>query len=222
MMYRDRCPLSSVARRAATTVGVVLLLAACGLPHNSTTRTIATDDVPYRLLDPAPTSSPSPSSTHDIKTTPQVYFVNQDNELEPHVQPLKVAAVDEVVEALLAALAAGPAPADRKRGLATALGPGAALKLIEVRRGTARVAITPGGRPPDAERLPLAVGQVVLTVTSAEGVDRVVFVHDGDPVAVPLPGGEQTSEPVTAQNYASLLSETAVREGERDSENSRP
>ena len=56
-----------------------------------------------------------------------------------------------------------------------------------------------------AERLPAAIGQVVLTLSSAPGIESVVLVSDGQPVQVPLPGGALTDQPVTGDDYAELL-----------------
>jgi len=185
------------------------IVTGCGLPDDSATRTVPRDEVPYRLLDPRPTASPAPPSATGIVATPQVYFVDRNDQLVPQAQPVTVSGLREVVEALLAALTAGPSPGQRQRGLATALGPNAAVNLLEVHEGLARIAITPGEPGPDADRLPLAVGQVVLTTASVVGVDRVAFVQDGRALAVPLPGGEQASDPVTAQDYVALISESA-------------
>jgi len=57
-----------------------------------------------------------------------------------------------------------------------------------------------------AERLPVAVGQVVLSVASAPTVRGVALQTYGRPVQVPLPGGSLTDGPVTATDYVDLLS----------------
>jgi spore germination protein GerM len=116
-----------------------------------------------------------------------------------------------VETALLERLTAGPTDADRARGLDTALGQGARLQLRGIDEGVVSLELTPGAPPPAAERLPLAVAQVVLTATSVAGVDSVVLLRDGVPVGVPLPGGEQVSGPVSGEQYMTLLGpQTAV------------
>jgi hypothetical protein len=85
------------------------------------------------------------------------------------------------------------------------------LDLVDVVDGTASIQITPSSQSPSADRLPLAVGQLVLTVTSVDGVDRVTFLQDGAPIEAPLPGGARTAQPVTAADYSSLLARTAER-----------
>ena len=59
----------------------------------------------------------------------------------------------------------------------------------------------------DAERLPLAVGQIVLSVTSAPGVDAVRLVTSGQPVDLPLPSGALATRDVTPEDYAALVLE---------------
>jgi spore germination protein GerM len=108
------------------------------------------------------------------------------------------------VERLLGYLTAGPTDGARAAGRSTALPPESRLSLVGLTAGTAEVEVDPETGI-SADRLPVAIGQVVLTVTSAPGVSAVALVSDGAPVQVPLPGGALTGEPVTAQDYASLL-----------------
>ena len=69
----------------------------------------------------------------------------------------------------------------------------------------ARISVVPSEKPPTADRLPLAVAQIVFTATSAEGVDRVQLLRNGRIIEVPLPGGARTSAPVGAGDYLELL-----------------
>lgn len=106
---------------------------------------------------------------------------------------------------LLRRLSAGPSADQREEGLSTALGPGVPVRLVEVVGGTARVNLSQPERDPSADRLPLAVGQAVLTVTSAPGVARVELLRDSRSIAAPLPDGPRSDEPVDALDYAVLL-----------------
>jgi hypothetical protein len=204
---RTRPTLRSVAVVALT----VTCAAACGVPGDGTTRTIAADKVPYNLLAPAPKSAATPTVTGPAVTTPQIFLVNAEDQLVPHPQPLVASGLSPVVSDLLTQLAAGPTEEERGLGLASALGPDIHLQLIDVVDRVARVEVTSSGPPPAADRLPLAVGQIVLTVTSVDGVDRVQFVRDGADIEAPLPGGARTSEPVSASDYESLLAPSAAR-----------
>jgi hypothetical protein len=190
---------------------VLLAVAACGVPTDGTTRTLDRDRVPYGLLRTAPPEGPAPSVTGPAVTVPQVYLLDVEDQLVPQRQPVEASGLEPVVQSLLLLLAAGPTEEQRARGLGTALGPGVGLDLTGVVEGTAQIQVTPSSQIPAADRLPLAIGQVVLTATSVDGVDRVVFLQDGVPVEAPLPGGARTSVPVTAADYSSLLANTAQR-----------
>lgn len=55
---------------------------------------------------------------------------------------------------------------------------------------------------------PLAIAQIVLTLTSRPGIGQVEFLVNGEPQAVPRGGGElaPADEPVAYDDYAMLLS----------------
>jgi spore germination protein GerM len=109
-----------------------------------------------------------------------------------------------VVQQLLGALVAGPSEQARAARRSSAIPPDSGLDLVSIVDGTVQVAIEPETSL-SAERLPVAVGQIVLTVTSAPTVRSVVLVADGEPVQVPLPGGVLTDGPVTGDDYSDLL-----------------
>ena len=111
---------------------------------------------------------------------------------------------DVLVEALLGALAAGPSDDARADGRSSAIPPDAGLDLIRIEGSSADVDIEPMTSL-SAERLPVAVGQVVLTATSTGAIQSVRLVSHGESVQVPLPGGALTVGPVTAEDYAALL-----------------
>lgn len=48
----------------------------------------------------------------------------------------------------------------------------------------------------------------MLTATSVDGIDHVLLEQDGQQLEAPLPGGERTSAPVDAADYASLLADS--------------
>ena len=109
-----------------------------------------------------------------------------------------------LVERLLADLSAGPSDDARAGGLSTAIPPDSRLTLSGIDAGTAEIEVETASAI-SADRLPGAVGQIVLTVTSVPGVTSVVLVSDGEPLQVPLPGGALSAGPVTDQDYLTLL-----------------
>ncbi|HZI96426.1 MAG TPA: GerMN domain-containing protein, partial [Actinomycetales bacterium] len=194
--------------RLAGAVSALLALAlcvACGVPSAGGVRTVPADDVPYGLLSPSPTEQPTPESEGPGTTSPQLYLVGSEDLLVPTSQPVDANGLRSVLRQLLHQLAEGPSEDQRQQGLASALGPDIELRLDSVDAGTARVEVSLPTREPAADRLPFAVGQIVLTLTSVAGVNRVLLVRDDEPVELALPGGARTSAPVGADSYRQLV-----------------
>ena len=192
--------------RGAYLVLVAGLAAACGVPTQGPPVTITR--VPYDLTQPRPSdrSTPAPTGTE----RPYVYMVRNDA-----LVPVKASATDpgdpaRAISEVLAQLAEGPSEADRSAGLSTALGPDTGFRLAGFDAGVARIDIAAGEQVPSPSRVPLAVAQVVLSVTSVPGVDSVLISRDGTPVELPLPGGALTAAPVTGRDYAALVASPTV------------
>ena len=112
---------------------------------------------------------------------------------------------DRIARDVLDQLSVGPDDDARDAGLRTALPPDVTLELLAIAGTTAQVEVSTPNREPAPDQLPLAVGQVVLTITSLPGIDDVVLLTDGHPVDIPLPGGQLTQPPVSAAAYQDLL-----------------
>lgn len=183
----------------------LLLLSACGLPGDGSVRTIDDGSVPYRLLEPGPSTVDTSGDAAAPRAEPQVYWLLDDGRLTPSATTALCAEPpEEVVGRLVDELVAGPTERARAAGLATAIPPESTLTLVGVADGVARVEFDPETTI-SADRLPVAVGQIVLTVTSAAGVDAVTLISDSAPAQVPLPGGALTDGPVSADDYAELV-----------------
>lgn len=197
---------------AATSTALLLLgaLSGCGLPGGTDVRTVDDDSVPYRLLEP---EEPSDAPTADgaaPRGAPVVFWLRRDLHLVPTASTAACAdPTEEVVSDLLDVLESPPDEGERSSGRSSGVPPSSDLDLVEIEDGEALVALRPATSI-TADRLPLAVGQMVLTVTSAPGVDSVRLSIDGDVVQVPLPGGALTSRSVTADDYAGLVAERFV------------
>lgn len=194
----------------ALVVLVAVLGVSCGVPTDGTPRTVPAQDVPYGLLDPPPAPEPSLPAQGPGLTSPRLYLLDADDALVPTDLTVEANGLRSVVRQILDALSDGPSEAQRERGLASALGPEVALTLDGLDGGTARVEVSAPTREPTADRLPLAVGQVVLSLTSVEGVDRVLLVQGGQPTEMALPGGARTSAPVGPAQYRSLVAPDEV------------
>jgi spore germination protein GerM len=193
---------------AAVTVGLVLsVVTACGAPGSTRTSEIDPTDVPYRLLeqpaDPARAATGS-DVPGELVSTP-VYLLARDGVLlEPVAAQVAPGTPEELAREALARLQDGPTELERSEGLGSALGASVGLTLVGVRDGTARVEVELTAGELAADQLPLALGQVVLTLTAVGGIDRVQLVSDGEAVEMALPGGKLTTDPVGAADYESL------------------
>lgn len=206
MTRRRRMTLALVASLGAVAA------AGCGVPQDATTRPIDPTRVPYDLLATEPAPATGPSSSGRDPVVPQVFFL-VGGSFGPVPQPPDpaVLGVEAVLGEVLARLTAGPTEQERAAGLSSALGPGVGLTVLDVTDRVARISIESSEQPPSADRAPLAVGQLVFTVTSVDGVDRVHLLRDGRTVEVPLPGGARTAVPVGASDYLSLLTTPTPR-----------
>ncbi len=202
----------SVRRAAAT--GLVLLVAGCGLPGNTEVRTVDAAAVPYSLLDPEALSRPGQIGPVPVGT-PVVFWLVHDDRLAPTAVPVSCTdPVDDVVSQQLALLAAAPDEVARAAGRSSTIPSSSQLELVDVADGVVRIDFDPASAL-TADRLPLAMGQLVLTVTSAPGIEAVQVTAAGDTVEVPLPGGALTDRPVTAGDYSILLPERFLSSGRR-------
>lgn len=180
-------------------LAMTLTVAACGAPSGSAARPI--DSVPYDLT--APAASSSSSSSPALSRGPHVFLL-RDEVLRPASPVSPASDVRSSAALTLEALVEGPSDQDRRAGLSTALGPEVRLSLTDIVDGRATVEIRVGEQALGASRLPLAIGQIVLTLTSVTGVDEVVLTADGSRIAAPLPGGALTDRPLRARDYVAL------------------
>lgn len=180
---------------------VVLTLAACGVPVTSPPTPIT--EVPYNLMETAAPPTPLPSTP--VRRGPFIYWVNAADQLVAIEAGTTTSDAPDTVAAVLTQLAQGPSELERESGLSTALGPDVSLTVNRIEGGRADIDITIGPPGPSARRLPLAVGQIVLSLTSASGIDSVWLMSDGTPIEAPLPDGALTARPLTAQDFTALV-----------------
>ncbi len=201
---------ASIIRAGAA--GLVLLVAGCGLPGDTEVQAVDATSVPYNLLDPDARSRPG--QTGPVPDgTPVVFWLIHGDRLAPTAMAASCAdSMDDVVAQQLALLAAAPDDMARSTGRSSTIPSSSELDLLEVADGVAMVEFDPA-TPLTADRLPLAMGQLVLTVTSAPGIEAVQVIAAGDTVEVPLPGGALTDGPVSARDYAIFLPERFLGTG---------
>ena len=186
-------------------VASLALLGACGLPTSSTPVEVPPAEVPYGLLQSA-TTSPSPTASPGVAlSAASIYLADTQQQLVAVPVQIPSAPAATMLQSLLDRLAVGPSERERARGLVTDLGPGSTIVLRSISAGTADLELQTTNQDPSPSKLPIAVGQIVLTATSIAGIDRVVFVREGTVLPVPGPDGSRTLDPVTSANYSSLL-----------------
>jgi hypothetical protein len=198
---------------AVVSVACVACLAACGLPSDGAGRDIRPEEIPYGLTSPAPSATPTTSgSLQGFDGLPRRYLLDPNQQLVAVPTPLDanlVSTPQEQLTVLLKLLLVGPTERERAEGLSTALTPGLVIDLVALTDGTATLQVHSTPKDPPADRLPLGVGQIVLTATSVPQVRSVQLTQDGQPVEVPLPGGALTSEPLHRSDYRELVAPPA-------------
>lgn len=197
-------PLRRAAPRVAAGSAVALVLAACGLPGDAPARRVDDGTVPYRLLDGADTPPTSPPEERPPGPAPLVFWLVGDRLVPSATETDCTEDPEVVVRLLLEELVAGPSEDERDASRSTALPPESGLALVGLEDGTAQIEVDTVTSI-SADRLPVAVGQVVLAVSSAPGVSSVLLSDDEAVIPAPLPGGALTSSAVGTPDYLSLV-----------------
>ncbi|HEX7096258.1 MAG TPA: GerMN domain-containing protein [Acidimicrobiales bacterium] len=176
-------------RRVAAVVLALVAVAsaACGVPHDESIEAIANDDVPYELLEPAPTASTSttttappagqPTSTTEAPQRVELYFVRRDRiERRDRLVPNHIGLKDRL------ALLAAPLPANEvDAGFRSALPP-EFFTDVSTRGGVATVDLTAAFLElPPGEQV-LAFAQITYTLTDLPGIGQVAFTLNGEAI----------------------------------------
>lgn len=195
--------MSTASRRWAPLVATVLVLSACGVPRDGAVQVVPADEVPFGLA----SASPDAGGTGELPPfagSPVVYLLDDDRLVGSALSGASDdprLALDQVV----AALTAGPSATARDNGIGTALPPSLELTITGLRGGLATVDLGGGDAFNVGEQGPLVVGQVVLSVTSVPGVDRVRLTRRDQPVDAQLADGVLTGRPLVPADYRQLV-----------------
>lgn len=198
--------------------GILIALAACGVPEEGRFIPLAPDDVPEALMvtttstTTSTTVAPPPENTTTtvvdvLYDNVEIYFVSANRVVRSERLIVSPATPTQVLDTLLAGLDIETQSA----GLRSAL-PRGLTATIDVRRGVARVAST---APFLSELEPLdqrlAIAQLVLTLTRRPGIGQVLFSVDGVEISVPRGAGDLT-EPGVAVTYDDYLAVLSTRD----------
>ncbi len=187
----------------------------CTIPSQDAPTVIDPTTVPFDLLDPdhaapkAASTAVPPAARPDLATS-TVYFV-KDKTLVGVRRMGRPGPPNRQLAIVVAALASGPSTPEQSDGLGTAIPPTLRMTFVSVEDGQATVDLTgeSGGVTP-AES-PLAVGQIVLTLTSLPGIEEVRLTRDHVLIEAPLADGSLTSAPLVAEDYLDLRGEAGSR-----------
>jgi Sporulation and spore germination len=191
-------------RPAAVLATALLALGGCGVPTSGEPEIIPASDVPYGLASRTP-DAPSGSSDETMIAGAGVYLVTPEDVLAPRGREVPPGSLEDRLESLLGELAIGPTRQELAEELSTSLPPEVELDVTDVTGGTVTIDIAGPVDIPSGAEGRLGVGQIVLTATSLPQVFAVRLAREGELVEAPLPDGELTSEPLTAQQFASFL-----------------
>lgn len=197
-------------RRCCTAAALALVAAGCSSQSDGF-QAIPASDVPFQLGAPSTVPTAGSASTSLPATMPEgivvdtvdLFFVA--NEALVRVQRLVAGSVSP--SSALELLASGPESEAGLVGLRSAI-PGGFSPNVRVIRGVALVDLGEvrfESLSPVDQRL--FVAQIVLTLTSRNGVGQVVFSVGGEPIAVPRGRGDlvEPLTPVTYDDYAGMV-----------------
>lgn len=177
----------------------VMLLAGCGVPTEGGARLAGDDQVPFDLLSPQRGDAPSSSAAPTVGEASSVYFVQEDK-----LQPVKRDGLSTTAT-LIDALVRGPNDVEARLGLRTALLTSDFVRSTGVDGDVVVVELGPPFSDVTGHEQILALGQIVLTITSLPDVKRVRFEIDGETAKVTRADGSTVSGAVTRDDYAALV-----------------
>ncbi len=155
------------------------------------------DSVPFRLLNrDATTLVPPPAAASEPVS---LCFIEGERLTVVEHELEAPASTIDVLRALAEPSALG------ESALRTAVGPPLIALGVRVNAGVAQVDLDPGVATLGGANQLLAIAQIVCTVTARPGIGQVAFTIAASPVDVPRGDGSLTANPVSRDDYASLL-----------------
>jgi hypothetical protein len=178
--------------------GLLLALAACGVPVQDDPRAIEDEKLPPGLL---VRPDAEPSTTPAVADQPgqdliDVWFVSGERLV---ARPLVVGSAEVLQGAV--ELLGSPPESTADEPLRSAVPPGFVLSA-EYEAGVVTIDLDPTFS--DLPDQVLAIGQLVLTATEVPGVGYVDFTIEGEPIPVPTADGRSDSGAKTRDDYIAL------------------
>jgi hypothetical protein len=173
----------------------IALLTACGVPTEHQPR-------PFTPIGAGSASAPSAMTNAPSGAPATILYLVRDGRLVAVHRP---ANLGTSIGQQLAGLLAGPTERERNAGLTSALTGITITGHVRLDQGRATLEID---TPPDGVGRSdevLAYGQIVCTLTARDDVNEVTFTHGNEPVGIPRADGSLAEGPLTAADYAALI-----------------
>ncbi len=186
------------ARYLIAAVALACALVGCGVPADSSPRTIADNDLPAALRPDGATTTTTQAVAQDVV---DVYFIRGKR----LVRELDAVPAPATLRAVLGLLQRGPTEPQANAADRSALAGVDLIRRAEVSGSTASIDLDAAfADTPSTDQI-LALGQLVLTATAMSQIRSVRLTVDGEPTQVPRGDGSLTRRPLTARDYRSLL-----------------
>jgi spore germination protein GerM len=173
-----------------------LALTACGVPTDSSPRSLSPRDVPFLAAEPVTTTTTFSSSPTTLAT---MYLVAAD-----HLVPVeRLIPTPPTVEKVVRRLLTGPSDTEVRNGLRTAVPAGTSILSAPVASGIVTIDLSGAFVRGTGPEQIIALAQLVFTATALPGVVGVRFTLEGKPTDVPAGDGTLTKAPLGRANFAS-------------------
>jgi hypothetical protein len=185
-----------VAATLAAAFALVFAVSGCGVPTEDDPRHVSPPNGPYTDFGGERARAPAIGAAAE-----RLCFI-RDDKLVPVSRRI---AAWPTIETQIRHLLAGPDATERDAGMTSALTGAMVVAGIRLARGEVTVEIEQS--PDDIGRSDevLAFGQIVCTLTTRADVTGVSFSHDGQRLGIPRADGSLTRVPLTARDYADLM-----------------
>ncbi len=176
------------------------VLASCGVKGTGDFKVIGPAEVPAGVTTSTSTTTPSDGTQTTLASEQATLYYVRGSELVGIA--VDVAAPANPAHTLSQLLIGTPPPRTR-----SAI-PRGVQAVVTIERGVAVISVSRLllSETTTTDQV-IAIGQIVLTLTSLPGVGQATFVADGQPIAVPIATGviRAPGTPVTFDDYKSLL-----------------
>jgi hypothetical protein len=183
--------------RVMTSAAVlVAALAGCGIPPDGQPREVQPPPGPYGVI-----ASHRPSTAEPGAVRQTLYFT-KDGALIPVTRRVRG---EPTPTDLIRTLLAGPTDEEQARGIGSALSGVNIAADVRVVNGLATVDLTTAPEGTGRSDEILAYAQVVCTLDARTAVTAITFTRQGTPIGVPRANGSLADGPLTAADYAALI-----------------